>query len=113
MKRTDLWLADLDPVKGHEQSGTRPVIIWQHDLLLRFSSTVLVIPLTSNLRRAKLPTCVRLNQSLTGLKEDSVALCHQLRVLDKGRLLHQIGKLPTELVKELEVCILFTMGIGT
>jgi mRNA interferase MazF len=55
-KRGEIWLADLEPTRGSEQAGTRPVIIFQNDMISRFSTTVLTIPLTSNLRRASLPT---------------------------------------------------------
>ena len=47
----DIYLADLNPSKGSEQAGIRPVIIVQRDTLDRFTTTVVVIPVTSNLRR--------------------------------------------------------------
>ncbi len=53
--RGDIYLADLNPSRGSEQAGIRPVIIVQHNNIDRFTSTVVVIPLTSNLRRAQIP----------------------------------------------------------
>ncbi|CCI26074.1 Toxin mazF (fragment) [Microcystis aeruginosa PCC 9808] len=53
--RCDIYLADLNPSRGSEQAGIRPVIIVQHNNIDRFTSTVVVIPLTSNLRRAQIP----------------------------------------------------------
>ena len=47
----DIYLADLNPSRGSEQAGIRPVIIVQRDTLDRFTTTVVVIPVTSNLRR--------------------------------------------------------------
>lgn len=47
----DIYLADLNPSRGSEQVGIRPVIIVQRDTLDRFTTTVVVIPVTSNLRR--------------------------------------------------------------
>jgi mRNA interferase MazF len=46
------------PNQRSEQGGTRPVIIFQNDIVSRFSTTVITIPLTNNLRRASLPTCL-------------------------------------------------------
>jgi len=57
-ERGDLCIADLNPVQGSEQSGIRPVIVFQNNEIARYSSTIIIIPLTTNLRRADLPTCI-------------------------------------------------------
>lgn len=51
----EVYLADLNPTRGSEQAGIRPVITLQRDTLDRFTTTVVVVPVTSNLRRAKIP----------------------------------------------------------
>lgn len=84
--RGEVWLADLNPTQGSEQAGTRPVIVFQEGTLAKFTTTIITIPLTSNLRRAALPTCVQIAKGEGGLNQDSVALCHQIRVLDRSRL---------------------------
>ena len=76
-------LANLNPARGSEQSGKRPDIIFQNDLINKFTTTLLTIPLTTNLRRAVLPSCVKVAKGEGGLDRDSVVLCHQMRVLDK------------------------------
>jgi mRNA interferase MazF len=81
--RGEVWLANLNPTQGSEQAGTRPVIIFQESILARFTTTIITIPVTSNLRRAALPTCVQISKGEGGLSQDSVALCHQIRVLDR------------------------------
>lgn len=81
IKRGEIWLADLTPTRGSEQAGTRPVLILQNNSVNRFTTTFLAIPLTTNLRRAALPTCALLPVGEGGLAHESVALCHQLRVL--------------------------------
>jgi mRNA interferase MazF len=43
-KRSEVWLADLNPTRGSEQAGTRPVLIFQNDLINKFTTTVLTIP---------------------------------------------------------------------
>ncbi|MFQ6056628.1 MAG: type II toxin-antitoxin system PemK/MazF family toxin [Methanosarcinales archaeon] len=111
MKRGEIWLANLNPTRGSEQAGIRPVIIFQNDVLNRFTTTILAIPLTTNLRRASLPSCVFVSQGDGGLVSDSVALCHQLRVLDKIRLQRKLGTLNQQTLSAIEAKILFTMGI--
>ena len=109
--RGDIWLADLNPIRGSEQAGVRPVLVFQNDLLNKYTTTVLAIPLTTNLRRASLPFCVFIPQKEGGLSSDSVILCHQLRVLDKTRLLRKLGAVSHEILSVVESRILFTMGI--
>jgi mRNA interferase MazF len=111
--RGEVWLATLDPTQGSEQAGTRPVILFQESTLSEFTTTIITIPLTSNLRRAGLPTCLQISSGEGGLKQDSVALCHQLRVLDKARLIKKIGQLAPATIANLETIILFTLGYNS
>ncbi len=110
IKRGEVWLATLDPVQGSEQAGTRPVIIFQENTLSKFTTTVITIPVSSNLRRAELPTCIQISSGEGGLNQDSVALCHQIRVLDKTRLTKKLGQLEPETIELLETTVLFTLG---
>jgi len=111
IKRGEIWLAELNPTRGSEQAGTRPVLILQTNSINRFTRTFLAIPFTTNLRRASLPTGVRLIQGEGGLANDSVALCHQFRVLDKSRLIRRLGSISDESLAAIERCVLFTIGI--
>jgi mRNA interferase MazF len=111
VRRGEIWLADLNPIRGSEQAGTRPVLIFQNNSINRFTSTFLTIPLTTNLRRASLPTCATIRQGEGGLAKDSVALCHQLRVLDGVRLKRLLGTIGEETMNEIESRVLFTTGI--
>jgi mRNA interferase MazF len=110
LKRGEIWLADLNPTRGSEQGGTRPVILFQNNLISEFSSTIIVIPLTSNLRRASLPTCLLISAGEGGLDRDSVALCYQLRVIDRVRLQKRLGQLTGETLARLEDIVLLTLG---
>ncbi len=111
VKRGEIWLADLNPSRGSEQAGVRPVLIFQSDAINRFTTTVLTIPFTTNLRRASLPSCVRMSKGDGGLTSDSVALCHQLRALDQMRLRRKLGTVKQDTLPTIENCVLFTMGI--
>jgi mRNA interferase MazF len=109
--RGEVWLANLDPTRGSEQSGTRPVIIFQNDLINKYTTTVLAIRLTTNLRRATLPSCIQISQGDGGLTNDSVALCHQFRAIDKTRLRRKLGVIGEQTLDGIESCLLFTLGI--
>ena len=111
ISRGELWWASLDPTKGSEQAGRRPVVVVQCNAINAFTTTVLAIPLTTNLRRAQLPSCVLIPQGAGGLAADSVALCHQLRVLDTQRLAERIGVLDSMRLLQIESALLFTLGI--
>jgi mRNA interferase MazF len=110
IRRGEIWIANLDPTQGSEQAGVRPTIIFQNDTISRYTTTAISIPLTTNLRRASLPSCVLIPAGEGGLTQDSVALCHQLRVLDKTRLRNKIGEVNPEILVQLENIILFTLG---
>ncbi|MCE7981666.1 MAG: type II toxin-antitoxin system PemK/MazF family toxin [Caldilinea sp. CFX5] len=111
IKRGEIWLADLNPIRGSEQAGIRPVLIFQNNAINSYTTTVLAIPFTSNLRRAALPSSVRVAVGEGGLTVDSVALCHQLRVLDTSRLTRRLGNLEAKTMVAIEQAVLFTMGI--
>ncbi len=111
-KRGEVWLVNLDPTQGSEQAGTRPVIIFQNDIVSQFSTTVIAIPLTTNQRRASLPICLPIQQGDGGLTQNSVALCFQIRVLDKTRLIRRLGQLSADTLARLEEVVLVTLGYG-
>src|SRR5258707_14150870 len=102
VSRGEIWLADLNPTRGSEQAGTLPVLIFQKNSINRFTSTFLTIPLTTNLRRASLPTCIFVKQGEAGLSKDSVALCHELRGIDKLGLLLRLVEVSHELITTVQ-----------
>ena len=67
MKRGEIWWADLGAYRAREQTGRRPVIVWQSDTLTRLLESVLVVPLTTNLDRAKLAGTALISASDGGL----------------------------------------------
>jgi mRNA interferase MazF len=109
-KRGEVWLANLNPTQGSEQAGIRPVIVFQNDVVSQFSTTIVTIPLTTNQRRASLPICVLIRRGDGGLTQDSVALCFQMRVLDKIRLIRRLGQLNPQTINQLEEVVLITLG---
>lgn len=94
--RGEIYYADLDPVVGSEQMGTRPVLILQNNVGNHFARTVIVAPITSRIHtKSKIPT--HSNIGMIGrMKYPSVVMLEQLRTLDKRRIGYYIGKLPEE-----------------
>jgi mRNA interferase MazF len=105
----DVYLADLNPSRGSEQAGIRPVIIVQRDTLDRFTTTVVVIPVTSNLRRAKIPGTIILPTGEGGLTQDSVVLCYQIVAIDRERLIKKLGTISADYVSRLQVALQYTL----
>ncbi|WP_375328422.1 type II toxin-antitoxin system PemK/MazF family toxin [Microcystis sp. BLCC-F210] len=107
--RGNIYPADLNPSRGLEQAGIRPVIIVQHNNIDRFTSTVVVIPLTSNLRRAQIPGTMVIPAEQGGLNQESVALCYQIVVIDRQRLQRQLGTLSSSYLQQLEEAMRYTL----
>lgn len=113
MKRGDIYFADLNPTQGSEQRGVRPVLILQRDTISQFTRTLVIIPFTSSQvdKYRQLPSCVFVPQGMGGLYEDSVALGHQIRTVDRQRLLDFLGTLPDVWIAQIEKAITFTLQI--
>ncbi len=105
MTQGEVWFAVLDPVRGSEQAGTRPVLILQSNPLNAFLRTVIVIPFTTNLKWARFPFCVHFPAAEAGLPAESVALCHQMRIIDKSRLLRRLGQVSETTMAKVEQAI--------
>ena len=103
MKRGEVWWADLGPYRAREQTGRRPVIIWQSEALSRVLQSVLVVPLTTNLERARLAGTALIAASPGGLPQESVALAFQLRAIPTSALRGRIRSLTPEELDELEL----------
>lgn len=108
-KRGQIYNATLSGTQGSEQGGLRPVLIVQNNIGNKFSPTITIVPLTSELTKAKLPTHVELEGY--GLNFKSVILIEQIRTIDKRRLRDYIGQLNEELMEKVNKGILIHNGI--
>jgi mRNA interferase MazF len=103
LRRGELWWANLGAHRPQEQTGRRPVIIWQSDALNRVLQSVLVVPLTTNLDRARLAGTAVISASPDGPPTDSVALAFQIRAIPKAALDSRIRGLTDAELAELEL----------
>jgi len=110
IKRGEVYYADLSPVVGSEQGGFRPVLILQNDIGNKYSPTVIVTAITSQLGKAKLPTHIELSAEEYNLPKNSVALLEQIRTLDKRRLKEKVTTLSVEKMKEVNRALLISLG---
>lgn len=111
VKRGDIYYADLSPVIGSEQGGIRPVLIIQNDIGNKYSPTVIISAITSQINKAKLPTHVEISSEEYGLSRDSVVLLEQIRTIDKRRLKDKIGHISDELMGDVDKAISVSLGL--
>ena len=109
IKRGELYYADLSPVIGSEQGGVRPVLVVQNDIGNKYSPTVIVAAITSQINKAKIPTHIEIGMHF-GLTKDSVLLLEQIRTLDKKRLKEKIGELDQEYMGRVNTALLISLG---
>lgn len=109
--RGDIFYADLSPVVGSEQGGFRPVLVIQNDVGNKFSPTVIIAAITSQLSKAKLPTHIELNKEKYNLLKDSVVLLEQIRTLDKRRLVNKVSSLDGLVMQQVDVAMMISLGI--
>lgn len=85
MKRGEIYFADLNPTIGSEIKKIRPVLIVSNNANNKASSTITVVPVTSNVKKIY-PFEVLLHENESGLSKPSKAQCHQIRTVSKLRL---------------------------
>jgi len=111
VKRGDIYFADLSPVIGSEQGGVRPVLVVQNNVGNKYSPTIIIAAITSQINKARLPTHVEINAPDFGLPKDSVVLLEQIRTIDKKRLREKIGKFDEDMMKIVDEALKISIGI--
>jgi len=111
IKRGEIYFAQLNPVVGSEQGGVRPVLVVQNDIGNQYSPTTIVLAITSQINKAKLPTHVELKADLYGMERDSVILTEQIRTIDKTRLKQRIAVLNEETMQKVDQALLISLDL--
>jgi len=102
MKKGEVWLVELPPANGHEQTGMRPVIVVSESE----ANIAIVVPFTSNLQALRFPHSIEVRPSArNGLASISVALVFQIRAIDKKRLKKRVGQLEDKTLEELNLVL--------
>ncbi len=111
VKRGYIFYADLSPVVGSEQGGVRPVLIIQNNVGNRYSPTVVVAAITSQIDKAKLPTHVEVDAKEYGLEKNSVILLEQIRTIDKQRLQEKMTELDDKMMRKVDEGLKISLGL--
>ena len=109
--RGEIYFAELNPVQGSEQGGIRPVLIVQNDVGNAYSPTTIVLAITSQLNKARLPTHVAVPATESGLSRDSVILAEQVRTIDKSRLRQRVARLEPRTMRRIEDAMAVSIGL--
>lgn len=110
-RRGDIYLANLNPFKGSEQGGKRPVVVLQNNAGNLHSSTLIVTAITSHMNKKKDQPTHYILPPVGRLKAISVVQLEQIKTIDKCRIMKYLGKIPPEHMKEINKIIKLSLGI--
>jgi mRNA interferase MazF len=97
--RGEIWWADLNPVRGREQAGVRPVLIISHDIFNQRSGTVIALAITSQPPSAGFPLTMEITSAT--LPKRSWVKMSQIRTLSVERLSNRLGQITPEELDEV------------
>jgi len=110
--RGDVVVVELDPTRGSEQRGTRPSLVVQNDVGNEYAPTTIVVPFTTSFGDERYPFEVLVRGGESPLREDSVALCSQLRTVSiEHRVLETIGSIPPERMDDVDRALAYSLGL--
>jgi mRNA interferase MazF len=104
MKQGEIWRVDLNPIKGSEQAGIRPVVIISGNLLNSHLNTVIACPLTTKIKNYKGNVVLEPNPT-NQLKDASEVLTFHIRSISKERFMDRIGKIEDREIEEIKSCL--------
>ncbi|HEY9800663.1 MAG TPA: type II toxin-antitoxin system PemK/MazF family toxin [Leptolyngbyaceae cyanobacterium] len=110
ISRGEVWLVDLNPVRGHEQAGKRPGLVVSVDLFNQSpSGLIIVLPITS--KDKGIPFHVEINPPEGGLSIQSFIKCEDVRSISVERLINRLGVVSDEILAEVEERLRILMGL--
>lgn len=110
ISRGEIWLANLNPVRGHEQAGKRPCLIISVDMFNQGAAgLVVVLPITS--KNKNIPFHVEVNPPEGALKVQSFIKCEDVRSISTERLEKCLGSITSETMSAVEDRLRILMGL--
>lgn len=109
-RRGDIYLADLGEHHGHIQGGTRPVVVVQNDYGNRFAPTLIVVPLTTEIKKADMPTHYILRHQ-RGLDKPCMALSEQIHTISKSQIIRYLGHVRAIHMACINLCLRESIGL--
>jgi mRNA interferase MazF len=101
MKQGEIWYADLNPVRGREQKGFRPVVIISGNLMNKYLNTVICCPLTTKIKHYKGNVVLRPDPH-NKLKLASEILTAHIRSISVERLVRKLGQISEREIEEVK-----------
>ncbi len=108
--RGQMYYANLDPVIGSEQGGTRPVLVIQNNVGNSFSPTIIIAPITTRVKKLRQPTHIGI-PPFFGLPQSSMAMLEQIRTIDKSRLGDYVGCLDDDVMDYIDEALGISVGL--
>ena len=112
VERGDIVIVNFEPIKGHEQGGTRPAVVIQNNLGNIHSLLTIVAPVTSKVFNKTYPTNVFLRSGDSRLEKDSTIMLNQIRTIDKRRIKKILGALDLDTMKRVDAAIKISLGLN-
>lgn len=110
--RGEIYYANLNPVIGSEQGGTRPVLVLQNNVGNLHCPTLIVAPLTAKTYKKRLQPTHYLLKDTLGLPGDSMVLLEQIRTIDKQRVVTYVGKVDSNDMRGIEEAMEISLGFS-
>lgn len=112
VRRGDVVIVELDPTAGSEQRGTRPCLVVQNDIGNENAPTTIVVPFTTSYGDTLYPFEVLVSATESPLREDSVALCSQIRTVSiEHRIQKSIGSIPDSRLTDVAAALEYSLGL--
>ncbi|MBU4225119.1 MAG: type II toxin-antitoxin system PemK/MazF family toxin [Chloroflexi bacterium] len=113
IQRGEIYFVNLNPVKGREQAGERPVMVLSIDVINNLPLVVTVVVGTKGTNISRdYPTNVRIPAAESGLPMETVFLCFQIRSLDPARFPEKpAGQVSGELLEKIENAVRYCLGL--
>ena len=111
IKRGDIFLANLEPTKGCEQGGVRPVLIIQNDISNKHSPVTIIAAITSKVFEKEYSTNIFISKGESSLDKDSTIMLNQIRTIDNVRLMKKIGLLDNFTMNKVDRAIKVSLAL--
>jgi|SRR3989344_2727715 len=111
IKRGEIFLANLEPIKGKEQGGIRPVLVIQNDISNKHSPVTIISAITSKIFAKEYSTNIFISKKESGLDKDSTIMLNQIRTIDNSRLIKRISSLDNFSMNKVDRAIKVSLAI--
>jgi mRNA interferase MazF len=112
LHRGDIVIVELDPTRGSEQQGTRPCLVVQNDIGNQNAPTTIVVPFSTSFGDELYPFEVLVSAEECPLREDSVAVCSQIRTIAiEERVSNVVGSVPDDRMDEIDTALEYSLGL--